>query len=134
MRIGELAKKTGLSVDAIRFYEKNDLISKPVRSESGYREFSSETGDTLEFIAHCRSLDIPLPQIKKLLRVRSGSAKSCREANEVIDEQVTNLRERISKLKTLEKALSELRKVCERELDPMDCKIIKSLQKPRRSS
>ena len=131
VKIGELAKKTGLSVDAIRFYEKHGLISKAGRSESGYREFSNETANTLEFIVHCRSLDIPLPEIKKLLRVRSGSAKSCREANHVIDEQIANLRERIQKLKSLEKALSEIRKVCDQELDPMDCKIIKSLQNAR---
>ena len=132
MKIGELSKKTGLSIDTIRFYEKNGLISKALRSDSNYRDFNESTADTLEFVAHCRSLDIPIPQIKKLLHVRSGSTKSCREANQVIEEQIANLRTRISELKRLEKALTELGKVCHQELDPMDCKIIKSLQSARR--
>ena len=128
MKIGELAKKTGLSVDAIRFYEKEGLIKAPVRTDGGYREFSEDAVAAIEFIAHCRSLDIPIPEIKKLLKVRSGSAKSCREANEVIDGQLIKLRARIKELKILEKNLVQLHSVCNAELDPRDCKIIKSLQ------
>lgn len=128
MRIGELSKKTGLSVDALRFYEKSGLIKGPSRTEAGYREYSVEAVAALEFISHCRSLDIPIPEIKKLLRVRSGSAKSCREANQVIDEQLDNLRSRIKELKKLEKNLAQLRSVCNQELDPKDCAIIQSLQ------
>lgn len=129
MRIGELSKKTGLSIDAIRFYEKSGLINGADRTEAGYREFSADAVATLLFISHCRGLDIPLTEIKKLLRVRSGNAKSCREANEVIDEQLTKLRVRIKEFKKLEKNLAELRSVCHQELDPKDCAIIRSLQK-----
>lgn len=131
MKIGELAKKTGLTADAIRFYEKSGLIKGPSRTEGGYREFSSDTIAAIEFISHCRSLDIPVVEIKKLLNVRAGSAKSCRDANEVIDEQLQNLRDRIKELKRLEKSLAELRSVCNSELDPKDCAIIRSLEKSR---
>lgn len=128
MKIGELSKKTGLTVDAIRFYEKSGLITQASRTESGYREFGSEVIAVIEFVSHCRSLDIPIPDIKKLLKVRSGTTKSCRDANEVIDEQLLKLRNRIKELKSLEKNLSELRSVCNQELDPKDCKIIQVLQ------
>lgn len=97
-------------------------------TEGGYREFNEDTVATITFISHCRSLDIPLTDIKKLLKVRSNSVKSCREANEVIDDQLDNLRQRISKLKALEKQLAELRSVCNQELDSKDCQIIKILQ------
>lgn len=132
MKIGELAKKTGLTTDAIRFYEKSGLIKGPSRSATGYREFSTDTAATIEFISHCRSLDIPISEIKKLLNVRSGSAKSCREANQVIDEQLSNLRARIKELKRLEKNLSELRYVCNAELEPKSCAIIQSLERARK--
>lgn len=127
MKIGELARKTSLSVDAIRFYEKQGLIKSQGRTESGYREFSLETADLLHFIAKCRALDISLPEIKKLLQVRSGSSKSCLEANLVIDDQILKLRSRIKELRKLESQLSELRAVCNQELAPSDCKIIKVL-------
>lgn len=129
MKIGELSKKTGLTIDAIRFYEKTGLIRGPARNTSGYREFPDESVMTLEFISHCRSLDISLHDIKKLLKVRSGTVKSCREANEVIEDQLVNLRARIKELKRLETTLSELRSVCNEELDPGSCRIIQSLQK-----
>lgn len=131
MKIGELAKKTGLTVDAIRFYEKSGLIKGPSRSEGGYREFNVDTVAAIEFISHCRSLDIPIAEIKKLLNVRSGSVKSCREANEVIEEQLKNLRQRIKELKRLERNLADLSSVCRSEMDPKHCAIIQSLQKSR---
>lgn len=128
MKIGEISKKTGLSVDAIRFYEKSGLIKRPNRSEGGYRDFNSDAVAAIEFISHCRSLDIPISEIKKLLNVRSGTAKSCRQANEVIDEQLTKLRLRIKELKKLERSLAQLQSVCNEELDPKECRIIQSLQ------
>lgn len=128
MKIGEISKKTGLSVDAIRFYEKSGLIKRPLRSEGGYRDFNADAVAAIEFISHCRSLDIPIAEIKKLLNVRSGNAKSCRQANEIIDEQLTKLRVRIKELKQLEKNLAQLRSVCNEELDPSKCQIIQSLQ------
>lgn len=128
MKIGEISKLTGLSIDAIRFYEKSGLIKGPSRSESGYREYTLDSVEILNFISHCRSLDIPIAELKKLLKVRSGTAKSCREANEVINEQLLNLRSRIKELKNLEKQLAELQSVCNEELDPSECQIIRSLQ------
>lgn len=129
MKIGELAKKTGLSIDTIRYYEKSDLIRSPDRTEGGYREFSKDEVSTIIFISHCRALDIPIVEIKKLLRVRSSSAKSCREANEIIEAQLIKLRERIKSMKALEKQLAQLQSICHQELDPKDCPILKSLQR-----
>lgn len=129
MKIGQLSKSTGMTIDAIRFYEKAGLIETPTRTEGGYRDFSSEIVAVIQFISRCRSLDISISDIKKLLKVRSGSAKSCRDANAVIDQQLFKLRSRIENLKQLEKNLSELRSVCNQELDPKDCRIIQSLQK-----
>jgi DNA-binding transcriptional MerR regulator len=129
MKIGELARKTGLSIDAIRFYEKQGLIKCEGRTDGGYREFAKESVELLCFISKCRALDISIPEIKKLLRVRSQSAKSCREANIVIDDQLARLRERIRELKKLESQLAELRSVCNQELAPGDCEIIRFLDR-----
>lgn len=129
MKIGELAKKTGLTIDSIRFYEKSGLIRGPERTEAGYREFSKDAVSTVVFISHCRALDIPIAEIKKLLYIRSSSAKSCKEANQIIEDQLLKLRERIKAMKALEKQLAQLQSICHQELDPKDCPILKSLQK-----
>lgn len=128
MKIGELSKKTNLSIDAIRFYEKSGLFKGPNRTEGGFRDFSADAVAAVEFISHCRSLDIPISQIKKLLNVRSGTTKSCREANQVIIEQLAMLRARIKELKKLERNLAQLQSVCNQDLNPKDCRIIQSLE------
>lgn len=127
MKIGELTKKTGLSADAIRFYEKQGLLKSADRTEGGYREFRPETVEVLTFISKCRALDISLPEIKKLLQVKTRSAKSCREANLVIEEHLASLRARIKALKNLETQLAELKSVCNQDLAPDKCAIIKAL-------
>jgi len=127
MKIGTISKQTGLSIDTIRFYEKQKLFVIRGRTPGGYREYNSESIELLNFIAKCRALDISIPDIRKLLDVRSRSAKSCREANIVIAEQLKNLRRRIKELKTLESNLAQLRSVCNQELEPSRCEIIKAL-------
>ena len=72
MRIGEIARRTGLDVRLIRHYEKIGLIPPPSRSEAGYasagyRMFTEDHVQRLEFIALCRSLDLPLRAIGELL-------------------------------------------------------------------
>ena len=72
MRIGEVAKRTGLDVRLIRHYEKIGLLPPPRRSEAGfasagYRIFTEEHVQYLEFIALCRVLDLPLREIGDLL-------------------------------------------------------------------
>ena len=73
MRIGQVAKRTGLDVRLIRHYEKIGLIPPPRRSaagyaSAGYRMFTDEHVQRLEFIALCRLLDLPLREIGDLLR------------------------------------------------------------------
>lgn len=128
MRIGEISAQTGLSIETIRFYEKSGLINPSKRSDNGYRIFEAEAIATLNFIARCRSLDIPLPSIKKLIRVRNGSVSSCCDANNVISEQLTKLRLQIQQLKILEQSFTQLQAICDRELAPQDCLIIRNLQ------
>jgi DNA-binding transcriptional MerR regulator len=50
LQIGQVAKRTGLTVDVIRFYEKSGLLPRPVRTEGGYRLYHEREGADLEFI------------------------------------------------------------------------------------
>lgn len=72
MRIGKVAKRTGLDVRLIRHYEKIGLIPPPRRSDAGYasagyRLFTEEHVRRLQFVALCRLLDLPLREIGDLL-------------------------------------------------------------------
>lgn len=66
MRIGEIAKQAGTSVQALRFYEQEGVLRRPTRSEAGYRVYSASDLDRLRFIKRCQALGFTLKEIKEL--------------------------------------------------------------------
>ena len=69
MRILELARATGLTVDTIRFYEKVGLINPPARLPNGYRDYPPSTVACLRLCAHARSLGFTLKELVELGRL-----------------------------------------------------------------
>lgn len=66
MRISELATATGLPATTLRFYESEGLIS-PARHGNGYRDYTAEDVDRIEFIAQARTLELPLSEVRDLV-------------------------------------------------------------------
>ena len=77
MRIGELAHGAGVSVETVRFYEREGLLPAPPRRGSGYREYPPDTLARLRFIRHAKELGFSLPEIQELLSLRSTEAPCC---------------------------------------------------------
>lgn len=69
IRIGELAQRTGCEVVTIRYYEKEGLLPEPARSSGNYRLYGEEQVKRMQFIRHCRSLDMSLGEIRTLLNL-----------------------------------------------------------------
>ena len=67
MKIGEVAAKAGCDVQTVRYYEREGLLEAPEREDSGYRRYSDKHLSRLQFIRHCRALDIPLAEVRQLL-------------------------------------------------------------------
>ena len=67
MRIGEIAAQAGCDVQTVRYYEREGLLNAPEREPSGYRCYAQVHLDALRFIRHCRSLDVSLPEVRRLL-------------------------------------------------------------------
>ena len=76
MTIGKLAKKAGISTDAVRFYERNGLIDKPERTASNYRVYPAEDASRLRFIKRAKSLGFSLAEIKELLTIKHDPSAS----------------------------------------------------------
>ena len=71
MKIGALAKRTGAeTVETIRYYEKEQLLPEPSRSSGNYRLYNEAHMDRLQFILHCRTLDMTLDEVRILLQYR----------------------------------------------------------------
>ncbi|HQR75964.1 MAG TPA: Cd(II)/Pb(II)-responsive transcriptional regulator [Burkholderiaceae bacterium] len=133
MKIGELASLTGTAIETIRFYEREKLLQAPRRTGANYRVYQTVDADRLAFIRHCRSLDMTLDEIRALLRFADDPQQNCRGVNELLDEHIGHVAERIRELRVLEKELKRLRLCCQAEQAVTDCGIFTGLTKASRT-
>lgn len=127
LKIGELAKRSGCLVETIRFYEKEGLLPQTVRSRGNFRLYGEEHAERLQFIRHCRSLDMTLDEIRDLLKFRDAPQDNCAEVNLLLDKHIAHVAQRIEELKVLEKQLISLRKLCQTPEAGKDCRILQNL-------
>ncbi len=127
LKIGKLAQETGMSVETIRYYEKEKLLPEIDRTESNYRIYTDRHVDRLLFIRHCRSLDMTLDEIRTLLHFKDRPEESCDKVNALLEEHIRHVTERIKNLKKLEKQLTMLRKHCQEVKDSANCGILNAL-------
>ena len=113
MRIGELAERAGCDAQTVRFYEREGLLEEPARDGSGYRSYDERHAARLAFVRHCRSLDLPLAEVRQLLDFAAQPTQSCAQVNDLLDEHIALVKRRILALRTLEKQLVSLRKTCD---------------------
>lgn len=113
MKIGELATAAGCDAQTVRFYEREGLLEAPARTASGYRSYGDRHLTRLNFIRHCRSLDIPLPEVRQLLEFAAAPDQSCGAVNELLDSHIALVKSRLRALRTLEKQLVTLRRTCD---------------------
>ena len=100
-------------MQTVRFYEREGLLEEPPRDSSGYRHYDQRHVTRLRFIRHLRTLDIPLPKVRRLLKFAAQPDQSCGQVNELLDGHIDLVKERIRALKALEKQLVSLRRTCD---------------------
>ena len=76
MKIGELAARAACDVQTVRYYEREGLLEAPAREASGYRRYGRAHLARLQFIRHCRSLEIPLSQVRQLVAFARSPSES----------------------------------------------------------
>ncbi|MFQ6573496.1 Cd(II)/Pb(II)-responsive transcriptional regulator [Pseudomonas sp. UM16] len=126
MKIGELAKATDCAVETIRYYERENLLPEPARSEGNYRMYTQAHVERLTFIRNCRTLDMTLEEIRSLLRLRDSPEDQCESVNALIDEHIQHVNARIDGLQALQAQLLELRQHCHPK--EVQCSILQHLE------
>jgi Cd(II)/Pb(II)-responsive transcriptional regulator len=130
LKIGELAVQTGYTVEAIRYYEREGLLPAPARSGGNYRLYRAVHLERLQFIRHCRSLDMALGEIRSLLAFRDHPDQSCGDVNALLDKHIVDVAGRIAELRNLERQLLDLRSQCTQVRSARDCAILQCLALP----
>lgn len=127
MRIGELARQARTDVETVRYYEKAGLLDEPGRNTAGYREYRDAHRERLQFIRHCRSLQMPLADIRMLLDLQEHPATGCQRVNDLLDRHIHRIREQVRALRLLETRLAALRRACCEPGAVHECPILRNL-------
>jgi DNA-binding transcriptional MerR regulator len=114
LRIGELATRSGVSIDTVRYYERRKLLPLAVRSAGGFRLFPCEAVARVSFIKQAQELGFSLEEIAELLT--TGGANECRRVRDHLKSKLTELDERLRLMQDFRQTLAQHLAACEREL------------------
>lgn len=110
--IGSLARRVGVNVETIRYYERRGLLRRPSRPESGYREYPPDAVRQVRFIKRAQSLGFSLREIRDLLDLGGDPRVSCAEVLSVATRKLADIETKIRTLETMRALLLELTKEC----------------------
>lgn len=125
--IGQLAKRTRVNIETIRYYERRGLLPDPPRRESGYRQYSHDAVARLEFIRRGKELGFSLTEITELLALRVDPNTSCADVRTRAEAKIADVREKIQSLSRIEGALTRLAAQCHGRGPTSDCPILDAL-------
>ena len=108
LRIGQVAEASGLSVKTVRFYCDEGLIGTVSRTQGGYRLFHPVVLDELALIRSLRAMDVPLPELKRILDVRRSGFCNCSDLKASIQARIESINARMSELDHMRSELSGL--------------------------
>jgi DNA-binding transcriptional MerR regulator len=108
LRIGEVARRTGLPVKTIRYYCDEGLLRPRARSESGYRLFDEENLAELTMIRSLRAIDVAIPELAKILEVRRAGVCNCSVLKDSIAAKMESINLRIDELAASKDELARL--------------------------
>jgi len=114
MLIGSVAKKIGLTRDAIRFYERSALLPHPMRTAGGFRRYTENDVDTLEFIRQAQGLGFTLKEVGELLKLRWSRLQPCAPVRGRLERKLAQVRGNLASLRTLERELKAALRDCNR--------------------
>jgi MerR family transcriptional regulator, mercuric resistance operon regulatory protein len=121
--IGELAKRSGVKIETIRYYERAKMLVPPPRTASGRRVYGVKHLRILVFVRRSRELGFSLDQIRALLRLGGPEKATCREVREIAAHHLDGIRAKLRDLKKLEGLLSRTVARCSGNTAP-DCPVL----------
>ena len=110
--IGEAARRSGINIETIRFYEREGIVPEPVRSAGGRRVYTADGIERLVFVKRCRDLGFPLRDVRALLALRTAESDQCDDVRAISERHISDVRDKIRDLRRLERALVELVAEC----------------------
>ena len=127
LKIGEVAKRAGVNLQTIHYYERRGLLAKPPRSESNYRAYPEDAVLRVRFIKRAQELGFTLKEIKELLSLRAAPRSRCADVRSRAEAKVQDIDSKIRTLRAMRKALTKLIGECSGEGPVTQCPILEAL-------
>jgi DNA-binding transcriptional MerR regulator len=136
MHIGGVARKIGLSPDAIRFYERNALLPRPSRTPGGFRQYADTDLEILRFIRQTQGLGFTLKEVRELLALRGSRLQPCAPVSLRLQKKLLQVRRKLRDLQTLQHQLQSALRTCRKELHRKNarCPLLSSTKQNRPES
>jgi len=133
MTVGRVAKRAGVNVETLRYYERRRLLPIPPRSAGNYRLYSEETVRRLRFIKRAHDLGFTLEEIRELLALRAAPRARCATVRRQAEEKVKDIEEKMETLKGMRTALRQLIAACAGQGSVSECPILDALNQPAKN-
>jgi DNA-binding transcriptional MerR regulator len=116
MQIGEAAKLSALTIDAIRFYERRALLPKAPRTAGRFRLYTADDVARLDFIRQMQDLGFSLREVRQLLDLRERRLDACHEVRDLLKMKLATVRSKIRELEQLDRELAADLRKCNQQL------------------
>ncbi|KFK97542.1 MULTISPECIES: Cu(I)-responsive transcriptional regulator [unclassified Serratia (in: enterobacteria)] len=126
MNISDVAKKTGLTSKAIRFYEEKGLVTAPIRTENGYRSYDAKHIEELTLLRQARQVGFNLDECRELVTLFNDPARHSADVKARTLQKVAEIEKHISELGKMRQRLLTLAEQCPGD-EGADCPIINNL-------
>ncbi len=128
LTIGKVAKKAGVGVETVRFYERLGLIEQPPRIDGGYRKYPEEAVNRIRFIRRAKKLGFTLKEISELLMLQKSAGVCCSDFQRRAESKRNDIVKRIEELEKMRDVLDTLIKSCSLEKSTEKCPILDVMQ------
>lgn len=131
MRTRELADRSGVNSETLRYYERRGLLAEPPRTPGGYRDYPASTVERLLFIKRAQELGFTLGEVDELLHLDAGGPDSCDAARGLAEQRRADLKRRISDLQAMHDSLTALVDTCDLPRRDRSCALLDALTATR---
>jgi MerR family mercuric resistance operon transcriptional regulator len=128
LTIGAFAAAAGVNVETVRYYQRKGLLTEPDKPSGSIRRYGESDVARVTFVKAAQRLGFSLDEIAGLLKLQDGT--HCREARQLAQHKLDDVREKLAHLRSIESALARLVRDCASSRGTVCCPLIAALQKP----
>ncbi len=134
LKIGEVAKRSDVGIETIRYYERQGLLSEPDRRPSGYRQYDESVVSRLQFIRRAKELGFTLSEIKELLGLWFDVNTKCVHVRQRAERKINDIEDKIRSLQRMKRSLKKIVSQCENRDAVSECPLWLGLDEPRKNA